>query len=168
MELKGSSAGDSGTGLAELGTQSSNKKKACVDSVYSCGLSFKKLKKPAAGNVIDLFAGSLSLENVEGTDAKPVVSWGSEIGSVFSSMSNLLDAKNVETMVAEEVCYAGSGEDDNIDEAMPKRTRTQTCTLDNPPKQPVFEHISNDNSVLKLPLCVSGGPISCHHSGHVP
>ncbi|KAG9292450.1 hypothetical protein G9A89_015320 [Geosiphon pyriformis] len=120
-KLEGSFFGGSGAGSAGLRIQFGGKKKACVDSIYSHGLLFKKPKKPTASNVVNLSAGSLSLENVGDTGAKPVVSWESEVDSVFSSVSDLLDTEYVETTVAEKACYIGSDADNDMDEATPKK-----------------------------------------------
>ncbi|KAG9300291.1 hypothetical protein G9A89_011364 [Geosiphon pyriformis] len=151
MEPVGSSAGGSGLVSAGLETCQSVKKK-CVDTVYSQSASYKKPKKPAAGNVVNSSAESLSLEDIGGAGAKPVESWGSEIGSVASSVSGLSDVKNMANMVAKETSYVESDENDGMDENTPRKTRTQTYMLDNPPKQPLFDRMSDNDDALKLPL----------------
>ncbi|KAG9299160.1 hypothetical protein G9A89_013808 [Geosiphon pyriformis] len=137
------SADNSGTGLAGLGTWSSGKKKAHVDSVYFYGPLFKKPKMSVASEVVNLSAGSLSLEDIG--------SAGSKVGSVSSSISSFLDVKNIENMVAEETSYTESGENNNIDEVIPKKTHTQTYVLDNLPKKLLFEQVSDDNIKLVFP-----------------
>ncbi|KAG9299352.1 hypothetical protein G9A89_014000 [Geosiphon pyriformis] len=72
--LMDTSADSSGIGLAGLGIQSSHKKKAHVNSVYSHGLLFKKPKILVADDVVDLSAGPLSLEDISSAGIKPVVS----------------------------------------------------------------------------------------------
>ncbi|KAG9304919.1 hypothetical protein G9A89_010781 [Geosiphon pyriformis] len=123
MELVGSFAGGSGSVSAGLRTRQSAKKKR-VDTVYSRNAFYKKPKKPAAGNVVNSSAGSLSLEDIDGASTKPVVFWGSEVGSVASSVSGLLDVEDMANMVAEETCYVESGEDDGMNETMPRKTCT--------------------------------------------
>ncbi|KAG9284297.1 hypothetical protein G9A89_002107 [Geosiphon pyriformis] len=139
MEPVGSSAGDSGSVLAGLGTCQSVKKKR-VDMVYSWSASYKKPKKPVTDNVVDLSAGLLSLEDIGGASTKPVV-----------SVSGFSDVENMINMVAEETCYAESSEDIGMDKTMPRKTCTQTYMLGNPLKQPLFDHMSDDDDVLELP-----------------
>ncbi|KAG9296270.1 hypothetical protein G9A89_014862 [Geosiphon pyriformis] len=70
----GSSANSFGSILASLET-CLNAKKNHLDSVYSHNASHKKPRKSAAGiDVINLSAGSLSLENMAGANGKPAVS----------------------------------------------------------------------------------------------
>ncbi|KAG9307589.1 hypothetical protein G9A89_023154 [Geosiphon pyriformis] len=145
----GSSAGGSDSVLAGLGIRQSAKKKR-IDTVYSRSASYKKPKKPAAGNVVDSSTGSLSLEDIDSASTESVMSWGSEIDSVTSSVSGLLDVEDMMNTVAEETCYAESGEDDGMNETTLRKTRTQTYVLGNSPKQPLFDHMSDDNDVLKL------------------
>ncbi|KAG9295425.1 hypothetical protein G9A89_013454 [Geosiphon pyriformis] len=90
MEPVSSSAGGSGSILAGLGTRQSVKSK-CVDTP----------KKPVAGVVVDSSAGSLGLKILSGADVKPEISWKSEVGSVTSSVSNLLDIENMVNTIAE-------------------------------------------------------------------
>ncbi|KAG9286055.1 hypothetical protein G9A89_022732 [Geosiphon pyriformis] len=95
-----------------------------------------------ASDVIDLSAGFLSLVDIDNTSIKPVVSWESKVGSVSSSVSNLSNVKNMENMVIKETSYTEFGEDNNMDEATLRKTHIQTYVLGNPPKQPLFKHIS--------------------------
>ncbi|KAG9295046.1 hypothetical protein G9A89_017840 [Geosiphon pyriformis] len=107
MESVGSSAGGFGSVSAGLRTHQSAKKKR-VDTVYSRSASYKKPKKPAAGSVVGLSAGLLSLENIGVASAKPVESWGSEVDSIASSVSGLSDVENMANTMAEETSYAES------------------------------------------------------------
>ncbi|KAG9292912.1 hypothetical protein G9A89_016274 [Geosiphon pyriformis] len=142
MEPIGSSAGGFGSVSAGLGTCQSAKKKH-VDMVYSWSASYKKPKKPAAGNVVNSSTRLLSLEDIGGAGAKPVVSWGSEVGSVTSSVSGLSDVENMVTTMAEETSYAESGEDNGMDENTPRKTRIQTYMLGN--------LLNDDEKALELP-----------------
>ncbi|KAG9284572.1 hypothetical protein G9A89_000655 [Geosiphon pyriformis] len=151
MEPIGSSAGGSGFVSVGLETHSDVKSKHLV-SAYLHDTSYKKLKKPAAiGDVINTSASPLSLENLGEAGVKPVVSWGSNVGSVTNSVSGLSDAENMTNLVTKETSYAESGKNDDMDEATPKKTHTRTYALSNPMKQPLFNNVSNDNSVLELP-----------------
>ncbi|KAG9292058.1 hypothetical protein G9A89_017958 [Geosiphon pyriformis] len=106
MELTGSSAGGSGSVLVGLGTRSGVKSKHLA-SAYSHGASYKKPKKPVAvGSIINMSAGSLSLEDLGEAGAKSAVSWGSNVGSVASSVSGLSDAENMMNLVTKEMSYA--------------------------------------------------------------
>ncbi|KAG9306157.1 hypothetical protein G9A89_016061 [Geosiphon pyriformis] len=151
LDPVGASVGSSNTGLAGLRTQSSGKKKAHIDSMYFRGLLFKKPKMPIASNMVNSSAGPLSLVDIDNANVKPIVSWGSKVGSVFNSVSGFLDVKNMKNMVTEETSYAEFGKDDNMDKAMLKKTCTQTYMLNNLPKQLLFEHISDNNTELVLP-----------------
>ncbi|KAG9303012.1 hypothetical protein G9A89_006229 [Geosiphon pyriformis] len=106
-------------------------KKNHVNTIYFCNVSYKKLKKTLFGNVVDLSAGPLSLK---------------DIGDA--------DVKNMANIVAKETSYAESGEDNDIDETTPRKICIQTYMLSKPLKQPLFEHISNNDNELKLPPCV--------------
>ncbi|KAG9284995.1 hypothetical protein G9A89_009805 [Geosiphon pyriformis] len=59
--------------------------------------------------------------------------------------------------IAEETSYAESGEDDNMNEMTPRKTRIQTFVLGNPLKQSSFKCMSDDNVVLDLPSHVNIG-----------
>ncbi|KAG9290993.1 hypothetical protein G9A89_012865 [Geosiphon pyriformis] len=139
MDLVSFSVGSLSIGLAELRTQSSGKKKAHVNSVYSHSLSFKKLKKPKTSNVVNLSVGLISLGDIGDTNV-----------DVYNNVSGLSDVENMANIIAEETSYAESGKDDNIDKTMLKKTYTQTYMLSNLLKQPVFKHMSNDDKVLEL------------------
>ncbi|KAG9307190.1 hypothetical protein G9A89_017018 [Geosiphon pyriformis] len=123
MDLVDASAGGSGANLAEVGT---------------C-------------DVVNLSTGPLSLVDIGNVGFKPVVSWKSKVGSISSSVSSLLDVENMENTVAEKTGYAESSRDNNMDKTMLRKTCTQMYVLDNSPKQPLFDHMSNDNTELVLP-----------------
>ncbi|KAG9288585.1 hypothetical protein G9A89_008457 [Geosiphon pyriformis] len=151
MELTGSSVGGSGSVSTGLRTHSGVKSKRLA-SAHSHGASYKKPKKSVAvGSMINTFTGLLSLGDLGKASTKPAVSWGSNFGNIASSVSGFSDAENMTNLVAEETSYAESGEDDDIDEATPRKTRTRTYALGNPMKQSLFNNVSDDNSVLELP-----------------
>ncbi|KAG9292837.1 hypothetical protein G9A89_016199 [Geosiphon pyriformis] len=81
-----------------------------------------------ASEMVDSSAGLLSLEDISGADVKPMVFWGSEVGSVSSSVSSLSNVENMENMIAKEISYAESGEDDNMNKVMPKKTHIDNNT----------------------------------------
>ncbi|KAG9285529.1 hypothetical protein G9A89_006517 [Geosiphon pyriformis] len=101
-----------------------------------------------ASDVVDLSAGFLSLIDIGNASVKPVVPWKSKVGSVSSSVSGLLDVKNMENTVTKETSYAEFGKDNNMDKTTPKKTCTQTYVLGNLPKQSLFDHMSNNNIEL--------------------
>ncbi|KAG9284279.1 hypothetical protein G9A89_002089 [Geosiphon pyriformis] len=105
--------------------------------------------------MVDSFTGPLNIEDIGGVSVKPVVSWKSKVGSVFSSISSLLDVKNMANTVAKETSYAESGNNNNMNEAIPRKTRMQMYMLGNSPKQPAFKHMNNDNNALKLSFYIS-------------
>ncbi|KAG9291921.1 hypothetical protein G9A89_004859 [Geosiphon pyriformis] len=92
--------------------------------VYSRDASYKKPKKPVAGVVVDSSAGPLGLENLGGAGVKSGISWGSKVGSVTSSVSDLSDIENMMNTIAEKTSCAESGEDDNMDKTTLRKTRT--------------------------------------------
>ncbi|KAG9305453.1 hypothetical protein G9A89_021171 [Geosiphon pyriformis] len=171
MEPIGSSAGGPNSGLVGLGTCLATKNK-CVNTVYFCGASYKKPKIPVVGVVLNSSAGLLSLEDIGDASDKPLVSWESNVSSVVSSVGNLLDVENMVNMVAKETSFVESGKDDNMDDAMLKKTCTCTYVLGSPPKQPSFGHMNDDNSTLKLPSRTFSGsnqlspPKSCALGSH--
>ncbi|KAG9295298.1 hypothetical protein G9A89_021229 [Geosiphon pyriformis] len=123
MEPVDLSVGGSGSVSADLGTHLSAKKNY-LNTVYSCDTSYKKPKKHVAGIVVDLSASPLSLEDIDGAGVKPMVSWSSKVGSIASSISNLLDVKNMMNTVAEKTSYVESGKDNGMDKATPRKTHT--------------------------------------------
>ncbi|KAG9301755.1 hypothetical protein G9A89_003302 [Geosiphon pyriformis] len=145
MEPVGLSAGGSGLVSAGLGTHL-NAKKNQLDTIYSHSASYKKLKKSVTGNVVDSSAGPLSLKDIGSAGIKSVVSWGSEVGSITSSVGEISDVENMANMIAEKTSYVESSEDDNMDETTPRKTHTQIYVLRNPPKQSSFNCLSDDNN----------------------
>ncbi|KAG9305877.1 hypothetical protein G9A89_016529 [Geosiphon pyriformis] len=101
------------------------------DMVYSHSASYKKPKKPVTSDVINSSTGPLSMKNISGTGIKSGVFWGSKVGSVAGSISNLLDIENMANTVAKETSYAESGENDNMDNDILRKTCTQMYTLGN-------------------------------------
>ncbi|KAG9305292.1 hypothetical protein G9A89_007787 [Geosiphon pyriformis] len=156
MELVGLSAGGSGLNTAGLETCQSAKNMH-VDTVYSYGVSYKKPKKPAAGVLVELSAGPLHLEDLGGVNGKLAAFWGSRMGSVSSSVSDLLNVENLENLVAEETSYIDSSEDDKIDETMSRKTHIWTYVLEQSLKVPLFATMNNnDDDPVLLPPKISG------------
>ncbi|KAG9296440.1 hypothetical protein G9A89_015032 [Geosiphon pyriformis] len=153
IEPVGSSAGGPSSGLVGLRTHLAAKNK-CVNTVYSHGTFYKKLKIPVISVVLDSSTDPLSLEDIRGAGNKPLVSWRSDVSSVASSVGNLSDVKNIINMVAKETSFAESGEDDNMNDTMPRKTRTYTYVLDSPLKQPSFGHMNDDDCALELSPCM--------------
>ncbi|KAG9294534.1 hypothetical protein G9A89_008645 [Geosiphon pyriformis] len=145
-----SSTGGSGSGSAGLGTHQSAKNK-CVDTVYACGASYKKLKKPAAGVLVESSAGPLHLEDLGGDNSEPAASWRSKVGSISGNVSGLSDVENLENLVAKETSYVDSSKDDKIDETTPHRTRTQTYVLEQSLKVLLFVTMNDDDDDSILP-----------------
>ncbi|KAG9289200.1 hypothetical protein G9A89_022509 [Geosiphon pyriformis] len=141
------SAGRPGTGLTGLGIHLSAKK-YCIDSVYSCGVSHKKPKRPVVNDTIDSSVGLLSMGDLVSAGIKPV-------DSIVSSISGLSDVENIKNTVVEETSYADSDtsfEYENMNDTTLRKTRTRTYILGHLPKQPSFNCINNDDGVLELPL----------------
>ncbi|KAG9306520.1 hypothetical protein G9A89_004717 [Geosiphon pyriformis] len=133
MEPVSSSADNSGLILAGLGTRQSVKSKR-VDMVYSHNALYKKPKKPVVGNVIDSSADLLSMESIGGVGVKPGVFWGSKVGSIANSVSDLSDIKNMANTVAKKTSYTELGKVDNMDDTTPRKTHIRTYILGNPLK----------------------------------
>ncbi|KAG9302165.1 hypothetical protein G9A89_020599 [Geosiphon pyriformis] len=155
IELVGSFAGGSGTGLAGLRFWSGSKKKARVESVYARDPSYKKSKKLiATGIVVDSSAGFIP-ENVLQMDCGECkVSWDSKVKSKDASISGMSDIKNINNMVAEETSYVDSNasETDNmVDDIMSRKTQIKTYVLRPLPKTPSFRNLSNNDTELVLP-----------------
>ncbi|KAG9290566.1 hypothetical protein G9A89_020936 [Geosiphon pyriformis] len=113
----GSFADGSGSGSAKLEFQAVAKKKACVESVYSQNLSYKKSKKPDVTSVvIDSLAGSFSGHVLQSDCDEHKVSWDSKVKSEDVSISGVFDIENMNNMVAKETSYMDSNasETDNI------------------------------------------------------
>ncbi|KAG9295631.1 hypothetical protein G9A89_005324 [Geosiphon pyriformis] len=157
MELTSFSAGGSSSVLVGLGTHSGVKSK-CLAGVHSHGASYKKPKKPVAvSGMINMSVGPLSLEDLGKAGAKSVVSWGSNVGSILSSVSGFSNMKNMTNLVTEETSYAESGENDDMDNTTLRKTCTRTYAMGNPIKQTLFNNVSDDSSVLELLFCLFSG-----------
>ncbi|KAG9288105.1 hypothetical protein G9A89_017700 [Geosiphon pyriformis] len=65
-------------------------------------------------------------------------------------MSGVLDVENMVNTIAKETSYAESGEDDEINEAMLRKTWTHTYVLGKPPKALIFDSMSNNKNTLSL------------------
>ncbi|KAG9299016.1 hypothetical protein G9A89_020329 [Geosiphon pyriformis] len=147
IEPVGSSVGSSGSGLTGLGTHPNIKKKH-VESI----VLYKKPKKPDAGSVlINLSIGFLVLEDIRVSGNKSIISWRSKIGSVINSISGFLDVENMTNTVVKKTSYTKSDENNNINNAMPKKTCTQTYMLGNFLKASTFDSMNDDKNVLSLP-----------------
>ncbi|KAG9287392.1 hypothetical protein G9A89_023764 [Geosiphon pyriformis] len=161
MDPAGSSAGVSGSILTGLGSRSGSKKKARVESVYSRGASFKKVRKPVvSGTVVDSPAGLLYTDSLLADGGERKESWGSEVENESNNISEVSDLEDIENLVAEKTSYIDSnafGNDNLMDDVTPKKTRTRTYVLGKPPKQPSFNLETDNNSVLKLPPCTFVG-----------
>ncbi|KAG9291093.1 hypothetical protein G9A89_012965 [Geosiphon pyriformis] len=152
MELASLFAGGSGSGSTGLGTQSGTKKKTRIESVYSRGSSYKKPRKPkVAGRVVDSSAGSLPVALLHSGNEEYKVSWGSEVENNESSMSGVLNLENMANTIAEETSYIESGNNNKINEATSRKTRTRTYMLSKSPKAPMFDSMSDDENALSLP-----------------
>ncbi|KAG9288124.1 hypothetical protein G9A89_017719 [Geosiphon pyriformis] len=133
MDPVGFSVGGSGSGLAELGSWAIAKKKACIESVYSWGLSYKKSKKPdITGVVVDLLARPLP-------------------GHVLQNDCD--KHKNINNMVAKETSYMdfnASETDDMMDNVTSKKMCTRTYVLKQLLKTPFFKNLSNGDTEIVL------------------
>ncbi|KAG9304593.1 hypothetical protein G9A89_020157 [Geosiphon pyriformis] len=156
MKPAGSSAGGSGFGSTGLGSQSDNKKKAQVESVYSRSPSYKKAKKSGvAVSIVDLLAGSLPAVLLHsGVDNRKVF-WGSEVKNEESSISKVLNIENLKNIVAEEMSYVNfnASETDNmVNNTTPKKMQTRSYILGQPPKMSSLYSLSDNNTELVLPV----------------
>ncbi|KAG9298233.1 hypothetical protein G9A89_002721 [Geosiphon pyriformis] len=119
--------------------------------VYFRGPSYKELRKSeVAGRVVDLSAGLLPAALLHLGDEECKISWRSEVENDESSMSEVLDVENMANTIAKETSYTESGEDNEINETTPRKTRTHTYVLDKPPKAPTFDSMSDDENALSL------------------
>ncbi|KAG9293610.1 hypothetical protein G9A89_005613 [Geosiphon pyriformis] len=110
-----------------------NAKKKCINSIYFCDGFYKKSKKPVSDGVIDLSAGLLSLKNIGGAAVKPVVFWSSNVNSIASNISGILNIKNIKNTVMEKTSYA------NLDTLISQSSKVL-----------LFDNISDNNNVLVL------------------
>ncbi|KAG9291291.1 hypothetical protein G9A89_021793 [Geosiphon pyriformis] len=156
IEPVGLSAG--GFGLISAGLRTCmNAKKNHLDSVYSHGASQKKPRKHVTGvSIIDLSAGSLSLEDVAS------IGGNSKVSSEASSISGLSNVENMRNMVTEKTSYTESDNsvvNKDMNNTMPRKTHTQMYMLGQPSKSLVFTHMSDvndDNAILLLSSNFSG------------
>ncbi|KAG9297129.1 hypothetical protein G9A89_019410 [Geosiphon pyriformis] len=177
MDPAGSSAGVSGSISTGLESRSGSKKKARVESVYSRGASFKKVRKPVvSGTVVNSSAGLLYADPLLADGGERKASWGSEVENESNNISEVSDLEDMENLVAEETSYIdsnASGNDDLMDDVTLRKTKTRTYVLDKPPKQLSFNLKNDDNSVLELPSRMFVGSnqlpppksrgLECHH-----
>ncbi|KAG9297318.1 hypothetical protein G9A89_002007 [Geosiphon pyriformis] len=154
MEPVGFAAGCSGSISAGLGTWSGVKNKRLVGP-QSRGASYKKPKKPVA--VDGLVESSAGVSNVmnESSDGPNIRQlWASKVNSEVDSVSGISDLDNLENVVAEETSYAESdvsGLDDDMNDAMPRKTHTRTYVLNSKPPPLSFNVLSDDEDTLPLP-----------------
>ncbi|KAG9292412.1 hypothetical protein G9A89_015282 [Geosiphon pyriformis] len=155
MDPVGSSAGGSASGLAGMGTRSGTKKKACVESVYTCGPSYKKAKKPDnSGVVVDSSAGPLPVDMLHNDIDDWKKSWGSKMDSEESSVGRTSDVKNMKNTIVEETSYVNSdasGDDELMGNATPKVLKTRTYVFEHLPKQLFIVDVGGAGDVLELP-----------------
>ncbi|KAG9288635.1 hypothetical protein G9A89_006736 [Geosiphon pyriformis] len=146
MEPVGFAAGGSGSVSAGLGTQSSVKNKHSVGP-QSRGASYKKPKKPVVvDSLVELSAGVSNVMDESGD--------GPNIGQFeVDSVSGVLDLDNLENVVTEETSYAVldvSDLDDDMNNAMPRKTRTRTYVLNSKPPSLSFNMLSDSEDTLPL------------------
>ncbi|KAG9294178.1 hypothetical protein G9A89_021537 [Geosiphon pyriformis] len=146
------SVGVSDFGITDLET-CLNAKKKCVNTIYFCSTSYKKPKKSVVSNMVDLFAGFLSLENVDSAGIEPMVFWRNNISSVVSNINDLLNINNIKNTVVEKTSYADLNvlaNNENMDETMPKKTHTQIYMLGHLLKAFLFIDMNDNNNILAL------------------
>ncbi|KAG9293668.1 hypothetical protein G9A89_019005 [Geosiphon pyriformis] len=140
IDLVSLSAGSSSSVLAKLRTQSNNKKKACIKSVYSHGLSYKKPKTPrTSNNTVNSSAGPIPIDVLQAGSMECKVSWGSKVKNENASISGVSDIENMNNMVAEEMSYVDSN-DSKADDMKSS-----------------FNNASNTDNVLELPSRMFNG-----------
>ncbi|KAG9294476.1 hypothetical protein G9A89_001981 [Geosiphon pyriformis] len=154
MELVDLSVGGSGLGLAGLGTCQGAKNKR-VNTVYFCGASYKKPKKPAAGDLVESSTGSLHLGDLDGDDSKPAASWRSKVGSVSGSVSGLLDVENLGNLVAEETSYVDLALTPSKFPGVICSTFTSESSLIKARKMAVYEKIVVNDNLRKANICLN-------------
>ncbi|KAG9298455.1 hypothetical protein G9A89_003678 [Geosiphon pyriformis] len=154
MEQVGLSVGSSDSVLAELGTWSGAKKKAHVKSVYSYSSLFKKPKKSdASGIIVDSSAGSLFANILQDTSVEHTKSWGSEMDSEENSVSKVSDIENMKNIVTKEMSYVNFNTfetNDMMNDATLRKTQMRTYVLEQPPKVPSFDALSDNDAKLVL------------------
>ncbi|KAG9306142.1 hypothetical protein G9A89_016046 [Geosiphon pyriformis] len=130
MDPVGSFAGGLAFGSAGVETWSGTKKKMCIESIYVCGSSYKKVKKPDdSGVVVDLSAGLLAVDITS-------------------------DIKNMKNTIMEKMSYINfntSGDNELMNNATPKNLRMRTYIFEHLPKQPSFINMGGADDILELP-----------------
>ncbi|KAG9286287.1 hypothetical protein G9A89_014273 [Geosiphon pyriformis] len=154
MELVGFAAGGPGSVSAGLGTRSGVKNK-CLVGPQSRGASYKKPKKPVAvDGLVESSAGVSNVMDVSGDGPDIGRLWASKVNSKVDSVSGVSDLDNMENVVAEETSYVesnASGLDDDMDDAMPRKTCTRTFVLNSKPPPLSFNVLNDDKDALPLP-----------------
>ncbi|KAG9300324.1 hypothetical protein G9A89_011397 [Geosiphon pyriformis] len=156
MDLPDSSAKDSVTGLAGLGTQTSTKKKVCVENIYFCEPLYKKLKNlGVTDGMINLLTGPISVNSLHTDNEEHKVSWSSKVERENTSVSEVFDIENMKNTIAEKVSYMNFNTfetNDIMNNTTPKKMRTRTYVLRQPPKVSFFNDLNENKSILKLPV----------------
>ncbi|KAG9284576.1 hypothetical protein G9A89_004618 [Geosiphon pyriformis] len=135
IELANLSTGSSGSGSTGLGTWSGTK---------------KKIKPEVAGGIVDSSAGPLPAVLLHSGNEKHKVSWRSKVENDELSISGVSDVENMTNTIAKETSYVESGDDNEINEATPRKTWTRTYMLGKSPKAPTFNSMSDDENALSL------------------
>ncbi|KAG9287394.1 hypothetical protein G9A89_023766 [Geosiphon pyriformis] len=154
MEPVGFAAGGSGSVLAGLGTQSGVKNKHSVGP-QSRSASYKKPKKPVVvDSLVESSAGVSSVMDESGDGPNIGQSWASEVNSKVDSVSSVSDLDNLENVVAKETSYAESdvsGLNDDMNDAMSRKTHTCIYVLNSKPPPLSFNVLSDGEDTLPLP-----------------
>ncbi|KAG9301809.1 hypothetical protein G9A89_003196 [Geosiphon pyriformis] len=144
----------SGSGLAELGSQAVVKKKVCIKSVYSWGLSYKKSKKPNVTSVVvDSSVGFLSGHVLQNDCDECKVSLGSKVENKDASISGVSNIENMNNMVTEEMSYVDSNTsetDDMVDDTISKKMHTKIYVLEQLPRALFFRNLSDNDAEIVL------------------
>ncbi|KAG9289270.1 hypothetical protein G9A89_007515 [Geosiphon pyriformis] len=155
MDPVGSSAGALSSNSAGLESWSGSKKiKVHIESIYLHSSSYKKTKLPGvSGGIVDSSDGLLSVGMLHSDGVELQRSWGSEVDSEKAGVSEVSDAENLESMVAEEMSYIdlNTSETDEIeDNATSRKMQTRTFVLEWLPKTISFTNMSDDDTELVL------------------
>ncbi|KAG9293669.1 hypothetical protein G9A89_019006 [Geosiphon pyriformis] len=150
----GSSAGGLASGSAGVGIWFGTKKKACIESVYAHGLSYKKAKKfDDSDVVVDLSAGPLAMNMLHGGIDDQKKSWGSEMNSEELSVGETSNIENIKNTIVEETSYVNSDtsrDDELMNNTMPKNLRMRMYIFEHPSKQSSFIDMGGADNVLEL------------------
>ncbi|KAG9299173.1 hypothetical protein G9A89_013821 [Geosiphon pyriformis] len=104
--------------------------------------------------MVNLSAGPLGLANVGNVNGKFLKSWGSKMKSKTSSISSLLDLKNMKNTVAKKTSYADLDVfvvDDIKNNTTPRKMHICTYVLDQFLKTPSFDVLSNNEDLVAFP-----------------